>query len=205
VSEPRAVARTIEEVAPGLWSWSLRDERIGGFLGAAHALRAESGSVLIDPLPLDEELLRRLLPLEAIVLTAGTHQRSSWRLRRELGARVWAPALVRLVDEEPDVRYAEGESLPGGLQPFFAPGPGTTQHALLRPGDPAVLFVADLFVHEPGRELEFVPDEYVHDPAQTRETARRILDLDFDVLCMGHGVPLVEKPKSAIRTLLARG
>jgi glyoxylase-like metal-dependent hydrolase (beta-lactamase superfamily II) len=205
VSEPRAVARTIEEVVPGVWAWSLRDERIGGFLGVAHGVAGDNGTVLIDPLPLENDAFRRLLPVEAIVLTAGTHQRSSWRLRRDLGVPVYAPALVRLVDEEPDVRYSEEDPLPGGLQPFFAPGPGTTQHALLRQGEPSVLFVSDLFVREPGGELEFVPDEYVHDAVQARETARRVLDLEFDVLCMGHGVPLVDEPKTAIRALLERG
>jgi hypothetical protein len=205
VSEPKAVAPTIEEVVPGVWSWSLRDERIGGFLGAAHAVQTDGGTVLIDPLPLEGAAFARLLPVESIVLTAGTHQRSAWRLRGELGVRVHAPALVRLVDEEPDVRYSEGDVLPGGLQPYFAPGPGTTQHALLLPAEPSVLFTSDLFVHEPGRGLEFVPDEYVHDPAQTRETARRMLELDFAVLCMGHGTPLREDPKGEIRTLLERG
>jgi glyoxylase-like metal-dependent hydrolase (beta-lactamase superfamily II) len=204
VSEPRAVAKTIEEVVPGVWHWSLADERIGGYVGSSHAVRGEVGSVLIDPLPLADSALERLLPVDTIVLTAGTHQRSSWRLRRELGARVYAPATVRLVDEEPDVRYAEGDELPGRLEPFFAPGPGTTQHALLLRGRPNVLFTSDLFVHQPGEELGFVPDEYVHDPAETRRTARRILELDFDVLCVGHGGPVLDDPKRAIRSLLDR-
>jgi glyoxylase-like metal-dependent hydrolase (beta-lactamase superfamily II) len=205
VSEPNAVAQTIEEVVPGVWFWSLEDERIGGYVGSAHAVRGEAATVLIDPLPLEQEAFERLLPAEAIVLTAGTHQRSAWRLRRSLEVPVYAPAAVRLVEEEPDVRYSEGDALPAGLEAYFAPGPGTTQHALLLPRAPRVLFTCDLFVHQPGEELGFVPDEFVHDAAQTRETARRVLDLDFDVLCVGHGRPVLEDPKGAIRTLLERG
>jgi hypothetical protein len=205
MSEPKTFAGHVEEVVPGIWHWSLEDERIGGYIGSAHAIQRDGGTVLVDPLPLEEGEFELLLPVEAIVLTAGTHQRSAWRLRRELGVPVYAPAAVRLVDEEPDVRYSEGDELPAGLRPFFAPGPGTTQHALLLPGDPSVLFTSDLFVHEPGRELAFVPDEYVHDAAQTRDTARRVLDLDFDVLCLGHGSPVLGDPKDAIRALLERG
>jgi hypothetical protein len=204
VSEPRAVAKHIEEVVPGVWFWSLSDERIGGYVASAHAVAGEAGSVLVDPLPLEQGAFERLLPVDAIVLTAGTHQRSAWRLRRELSVPVYAPSLVRLVDEEPDVRYSEGDELPAGLQPFFAPGPGTTQHALLLPGEPSVLFTSDLFVHEAGQELSFVPDRFVHDAAQTRATARRVLALDFDVLCVGHGSPVLEDPKGAIRALLER-
>jgi glyoxylase-like metal-dependent hydrolase (beta-lactamase superfamily II) len=205
LSEPKATADRVEEVVPGVWYWSIEDERIGGYVGSGHAVRDGDGVVLIDPLPLRPAALSTLGRVSAIVLTAGTHQRSSWRLRRELGAPIHAPAAVRLVDEEPDSRYSEGDELPAGLQPIFAPGPGTTQHSLLLPRDPRVLFTSDLFVHQPGEELSFVPDEYVHDPAQTRETARRTLELDFDVLCVGHGQPVREDPKAAIRALLARG
>ena len=205
MSEPDAVAERVEEVVPGISYWWLADERIGGYVGSSHAVRDGDGVVLIDPLPLAPGAFASLGPVTAIVLTAGTHQRSSWRLRHELGVRVFAPALVRLVDEEPDVRYSEGDGLPAGLQPTFAPGPGTTQHALLLPGDPGVLFTSDLFVHQPGEDLGFVPDEYVHDAAQTRETARRVLELDFDVLCVAHGRPVVGGAKDAIRALLARG
>jgi hypothetical protein len=205
MSEPKGYAEQVEEVVPGVWYWSLADERIGGYVGSAHAVRDGDGVVLIDPLPLEPAALAALGPVSAIVLTAGTHQRSAWRLRRELAARVYAPAAVRLVEEEPDVRYSQGDELPAGLQAFFAPGPGTTQHALLLPGEPGVLFTSDLFVHEPGEELGFVPDEYVHDPAQTRESARLVLALDFDVLCVGHGSPLLDDPKGAIRALLERG
>ena len=186
MSEPKAVAAKIVEVVPGVWHWSLEDERIGGFIGSAHAVRADG-----------------LGDVSAICLTCGSHQRSAWRLRRELGVGVHAPELVREVDEEPDVRYEDGDVLPGALEAFFTPGAGTTQHALLD-RERCVLFTADLFVRPPGEELGFVPDEYLHDPAEARRSARRLLELDFDVLCTGHGVPLVDDPKGAIRALLER-
>jgi glyoxylase-like metal-dependent hydrolase (beta-lactamase superfamily II) len=203
MSEPQAVAARVVEVVPGVWHWSLEDERIGGFIGAAHAVRAGGGLVLIDPLPLEEAAFRRLGDVSAICLTCGSHQRSAWRLRRKLGVDVHAPALVREVDEEPDVRYEEGDTLPGDLEAFFTPGPGTTQHALLERGR-GVLFTADLFVRPEGAELGFVPDEFLHDPAEARRSARRLLDLEFQVLCTGHGVPLADDPKGAIRALLER-
>ena len=159
----------------------------------------------IDPLPLRAAALERLGRVSAICLTCGSHQRSAWRLRRELGIEVHAPALVREVDEEPDVRYQHGDVLPGGLQAIFTPGAGTTQHALLLDGATAVLFTADLFVHPAaGGAFDFVPDEFLYDPPGTRESARRLLDVPFDVLCLGHGRPITADPKAAIRALLER-
>lgn len=199
MSEPQAVAESVEEVVPGVWHWRLADDRIGGYVSAAHAVAADDGVVLIDPLPLAEAALPGLGAASAICLTTSSHQRSAWRLRRELGVPVWAPAASKEVEEEPDERYSEGDAMPGGLRAIFTPGAGTTQHSLLRDG---VLFTPDLFVRPPGEPLALIPAEYAHDPELARRTAEKLLELDFDVLCTGHGAPVTDDPKAAIRASL---
>ena len=198
MSECREVAEQAEEIALGVWYWSVRDERIGGHHGTSHA----AGGVLIDPHRLAPDALAEIGEIEAIVLTTSAHQRSAWRLRRELGARVYLPAMAQEMDEEPDERYGEGDELPGGLEPVFTPGAGTTQHSLLLPRDGGVLFTPDLFVRSREGPLEFVPAEYMHDADEARRTAERLLELDFDVLCSGHGAPLVGGAKQALRDAL---
>ena len=203
MSEPHAVAASAEEFLPGLWTWSVADERIGGFTAAAHAFRVDGGVVLIDPLPVAQSVLEGLDTVRAICLTTSGHQRSSWRLRRELGAPVWAPAPVKQVDEEPDVRYSDGETVAGCLRAIFTPGAGTAQFSLLLEREGGVLFTPDLFAHESGEALSFVPAEYMHDPAEARRTAEKLLTLEFAVLCTGHGIPVTNDPKAAIRAALA--
>lgn len=203
MSEPDAVAESADEFAPGVWCWQVADERIGGFISSAHAVRADDGIVLIDPLPLSERALGALGEVVAICLTTSAHQRSSWRLRRELGAPVWAPRAVKEVDEEPDARYAAEDELPGGLEALFTPGAGTAQHSLQLGRNGGVLFTPDLFVHVPGGSLGFVPGEYMHDPDEARRTAEHLLARDFAILCTGHGVPVTDEPKAAIRAALA--
>src|SRR5581483_6416996 len=68
VSEPQAIAQSLEEVVPGVWHWHVSDERIGGFISAAHAVRSDEGVVLIDPLPLAAEAMSRLGEVSAICL-----------------------------------------------------------------------------------------------------------------------------------------
>jgi Metallo-beta-lactamase superfamily len=201
MSEPKAVAETIEEVVPGVWSWSVHDDRID-FVSTAHAVAAADGVVLIDPLPLGPDGLAQLGDVTAICLTAGTHQRSAWRYRRDLGAKVYAPALSRQIEEEPDARYGDGDELPGGLRAVFTPGAGTTQHTFVLEREGGVAFVPDLFTHVPERGLRMVWDEYMHDPAEARRSIRKLLDLPFSILCLGHGAPLPDDPKAAIRELL---
>jgi glyoxylase-like metal-dependent hydrolase (beta-lactamase superfamily II) len=203
VSGPAAIATKVEEVAPGVWHWRVSDERIGGFLSAAHAVRTQEGTVLIDPLGVVRGALDPLGEIPAIVVSAGTHQRWTWRYRRELGAQVWAPSLSETLEEEPDGRYGDGDRLPGGLLAIFTPGAGTTQHSLLFDGERRVLFTPDLFAHVPGEPLAFVPAEYMHDPDEARRSAERLLELDLSVLCTGHGVPVLDDPQGAIARALA--
>lgn len=205
VSEPQAVAGSVEEVVPGVWHWHVADERIGGFISAAHAVRADGGAVLIDPLPLSEDAFSRLPDVSAICLTTSSHQRSAWRLRRELGVRVWAPAASKEVEEEPDERYSEGDAMPGDLRAIFTPGAGTTQHSFLLDAGGGVLITPDIFVRPPGEPLALIPAEYAHDAEQARRTAERLLDLDFAVLCTGHGAPVTDDPKAAVRAALRTG
>jgi glyoxylase-like metal-dependent hydrolase (beta-lactamase superfamily II) len=203
VSESPVVADHADAVLSGLWTWTIEDPRIGGFASTSHALETEDGVVLIDPHRLAPDALAALGKVMAIVLSCGPHQRSAWHYRRELGVPVHAPQGLQEIDEEPDHEYSDGGALPGGLRAVFAPGPGTKQYVLLSAGEPKILFAGDHFVHPPGGVLGLVSDEYIHDPAQTRETVKGLLELEFDILCTGHGPPVTDDPKSAIRALVS--
>jgi glyoxylase-like metal-dependent hydrolase (beta-lactamase superfamily II) len=203
VSEPREVAAELEEVTSGVLHWRVHDDRID-FVSAAHAVVADEGTVLIDPLPLADDALRRLGEVRAIALTSGSHQRSAWRLRRELGAAVHAPALSQALEEEPDARYGDGDELPGGLKAVFTPGAGTTQHTFLLAQGPGIAFLPDLVARGPAGAL-FLPTEYMHDPDEARRSLEKLLDLPFDILCLGHGAPLSGGAHEAIRRALETG
>jgi len=202
VGEPHVVAHEVLEVVPGVWHWSVHDDRID-FISSSHAVMSGDGVVLVDPLPLAPDALESLGSVTAIVLTTSSHQRSAWRLRRELGVQVHAPALTKESDEQPDSRYAEGDRLPGDLQAIFTPGAGTTQHSLLLEQHSGVLFTPDLFAHPPGGTLVLVPDRYMHDSKQARRTAQELLARPFAVLCTGHGAPVLEDAHGAVRAALA--
>ena len=161
-----------------------------------------TGCVLIDPVRLAPEALASLPPPEAILLNARTHQRSAWRYRRELGIEVWLADDAPAAEEEPDHRYTEGDTLPGGLEVIRTPGPEWPHYSFLLGRAPGVLFCSDLLSAD-GGALAFVPFEFHDDPDETRRSVERLLDLDFTILCLDHGAPLTDDPKAAIRDLLA--
>jgi glyoxylase-like metal-dependent hydrolase (beta-lactamase superfamily II) len=200
VSEPKTVAASIEEVVPGVRRWSIHDERID-FIGAAYAVSTDNGVVMIDPLPLEDEALAEIGRVDAIVLTCGSHQRCAWRYRRDYGVKVYAPVQVKEIDEEPDVRYGDGDTLPGRLRAVFTPGAGTTQHTLLL-ADPKVAFVPDMLVETPDGRVAMLASRWMYDPDEARRSVEKLLDLDFDVLCLAHGGAVTEGAKDAVRGAL---
>lgn len=208
MSEPKAFARRIEEIAGGLYSWHLSDDRIGGAQSDAFAVRSGGKVTLIDPLPVDETALAQLGPVEAIVLTAANHQRSCWRLRQVLSVPVWAPAgpevgdTPGMLERRPDHRFRHGDALPGGLLAFHAPGPAIAMYALWWP-ERSALFLSDLLSRTDGA-LRFVPAEYQDDPVRTRESVRLLLEtFPLELACFSHGRPLKRAARRSIEKALS--
>lgn len=190
------------EIAPGIWHWTVHDERIQ-FRSDAYAVRDRDGkSVLIDPHPLSESQLEKFGAIKAICLTAACHQRSAWRYRKKFGVKVWAPRGVRPMEENADVFYVEGDRLPGGLRAIQTPGPEANHYALLRLQAARVLFCPDLLSHSRGK-IEYVPAEYHDDPVATRRSVRRLARFRFDILCFSHGAPILRNPQAGLKKFLA--
>src|SRR4051794_21200402 len=114
MSEPPESAPRAEQIAPGLWHWSVNNSNIGGNVSASHAVATDAGSVWIDPVRVDDA--DSLPAPEAIVLTSRGHQRSAWHYREQLGVQVWAPQGGEGYEQQPDVLYGAGDELPGGLR-----------------------------------------------------------------------------------------
>src|SRR5437667_3316330 len=127
MSEPKTVARSISEIRPGRSHYKIDDEGIKS-QSDAYAVVANGRVVLIDPVPLEPEPLRRLGTVEAIVLGTPSHQRSAWSYRRAHQAKVYAPEGWTGLDEKPDATFKEGDSLPLGVRSLHAPGPAAAHH-----------------------------------------------------------------------------
>src|SRR5205085_650962 len=76
MSEPPEAADNVEQIAPGVWHWTIHNSNIGGNISASHALGGEEGSVWIDPVRVGDPA--SLPRPQAIVLNslAGRRQRA---------------------------------------------------------------------------------------------------------------------------------
>jgi glyoxylase-like metal-dependent hydrolase (beta-lactamase superfamily II) len=201
MTEPREIASQVEEVVPGVCHWRIHNSNIGGAVSSSHAIVTGDGCVLIDPVRLADAALAELPRPRAIVLTARCHQRAAWRYRDEFGAEVWLPEDATPADQEPDRRYTDGDTLPGGLTALRTPGPEMPHYSFLLEADPGIVFCSDLVSHD-GASLRFISPQFHEDPAATRRSVEELLALPFEVLCFDHGTPLVDDPKGALRRLL---
>jgi hypothetical protein len=142
---------------------------------------------------------------EHALLTNRHHDRDAWQLREAFGTTVHCirNGLHELAGRGPVEAFDFGSELPGGITALEVGAICPDETALHIPAHRA-LACADGVVRWPGQdELTFVPDQLIDDPEHTKANLRdaysRLLDLDFDVLLLAHGDPLVGSAHAALR------
>jgi hypothetical protein len=190
------------EIAPGVWHWTARRASIGSEV-SSYYLEAER--VLIDPMIPPDGLVwfdRHGRP-EHAVLTNRHHDRDAWRLHEAFGCAVHCVenGVYELEGRGPVEPFRFGDELPGEIFVHEIDAICPDETALHIPRHRA-LACADGVVRGPSDELQFVPDYLMDEPEQTkqglRDAYRRLLDLDFDLLLLAHGEPVVGGAREAL-------
>jgi glyoxylase-like metal-dependent hydrolase (beta-lactamase superfamily II) len=203
VTALRVVAERMDRVAPRLYHWTITDDDHGR--RDSFAVDSGRGVLFIDPLPMRHAAAERFPAVAGIYLTTTRHERACWRYRLEHGGRIWAPLNGVGLTSEPDRWYTEATKMFGGFEPIRTPGTEPNHYVLFRPGDPSILFAGDLAVRrDAASPLELPRPMRQYNEAFVRRSLERILDLEFDLLCLSHGGLVAEEPKDAIRELLER-
>jgi hypothetical protein len=194
----------VQEIAPGLWHWAQRHEHIRMEV-SSYYLAAER--VAIDPLLPDAGLdfFREHGPPEHVLLTNRHHDRHSWRLREAFGCTVHCVrvGVHELTGRGPVEPFDFGDDLPGGVRAYEVDAICPDETALHIPAHRA-LACADGVVRWPGSTatLDFVPDSLMDDAEATRAGLRAayrgLLELDFDLLLLAHGAPVVHGGHDAL-------
>ena len=200
---PKGTAKLVGEAARGVYRFTMHDHRIDS-QSDCYVVVVNDRAILIDPLPMPGQALKKLGIVEAICLTASCHERAASRYRRNFKVPVYAPKGAVDFERLPDHRYTSGKSLPGGLQAVHSPGPTNAHYSFYLRRNGGVVFCADLLTNAKGRGLAFVPGEYQDDPKGTRGSVRSLFALRFKVLCPNHGNPIKTGTKKAMRRALAK-
>jgi hypothetical protein len=194
----------MRELAPGLWHWTARHKHIDALVSSYYLARER---VLIDPMIPGEGVdwfEQRPRP-EHAVLTNRHHDRDSWQLRERLGCTVHCirNGIHELDRRGPVEAFDFGDTLPGGIVVHEIDAICPDETALYIPAHRALACADGVVRWSPDGELGFVPDWLMDDPERTRQglrdAYRRLLELDFDVLLLAHGEPIVADGKDALR------
>lgn len=192
----------MQEISPGLWHFTAEHDRIGVEVSSYYL---EGERVLLDPMIPEEGLawFQEHGAPEHILLTNRHHDRHAWDYVEAFGSTVHCirNGLHELQGRGPVEPFDFGDTLPGNAVVHEIQVICPDETALHLP-DHRALACADGVVHY-REELGFVPEQYIDDPDNTKPRLRRayagVLDLDFDVLLLAHGRPVVGGAKEALR------
>ena len=195
----------MREILPDIFTWPWFSEPHNyNFNG--HFIRHPEGNLCVDPVePTDEDLAELgRQGVARILITNRNHSRAANRIRARTGARTAIhpadAAHARSEGAELDGEMKVGDQI-GPFAVVGAPGKSLGEVVLHWPKR-KILLVGDAVVGDPPGKCKLLPDKVVDNPPLLRETARALLALDFDILLVGDGVPILQSAKERLRELV---
>ncbi len=184
----------MRKISEGVYTWSVfNQEKELNFNGLF--LQLPSGNFLVDPPALSAEDVAQIESLGApvgIYLTNKHHTREAQAHRQRWGARIWVPEDDQALMEIPvDGTYSDGELLAEELEAIRIPGAKTPGECAFHWPKKKILIVGDAIISKP-EGLVLLPDDKFKDPVLARLGLRVLRGLDYDILCVGDGEPLLK-------------
>lgn len=195
----------MHEILPDIYTWSWFSEPHGyNFNG--YLIRHEDGNLCIDPVtPQDDIAEIERMGVGTILLTNRNHSRAANAIRERTQARVlihpddtpYAIGQGTIVDGE----LLIGEKI-GPLVVEPASGKSAGEVALHWP-ERRLLFIGDAVIGNPPGQCGLLREKVMDDPARLRQSVRNLLELDFDALLFGDGVPILAGARARLEALVA--
>jgi glyoxylase-like metal-dependent hydrolase (beta-lactamase superfamily II) len=195
----------MREILPGIFTWPwFSAPHNYDFNGYFVAL--PEGNLCIDPVEVPPEALsdfgRR--GVQRILLSNRNHVRDANRVRSRTNARTAIhpadAAYARSQGAEIDEELAVGQYV-GPLAVVGVPGKSPGEVAFHWP-ERRILFSGDCVIGNPAGQCGLLRDKVMDDPNGLRASVRKLLDLDFDTLLVGDGVPILSGAKERLRALV---
>jgi hypothetical protein len=198
----------MQEIAPSVWHWTARHEHIQIEVSSYYLERER---VAIDALLPAEGLawFEQHGTPEHVVLSNRHHDRHAWQLHEAFGASVHCirNGVYELEGRGPVEPFDFGDELPGGIVVHEVDAICPDETALHLPAHRALVCADGVIRTRESGQLGFVPDFLMDDPGETkaglREAYARLLELDFDLLLLAHGDPVVSGAQEALREFVS--
>lgn len=195
----------MREILADIFTWS-RFSEPHGYDFNGYFIRHPEGNLCIDPVEPSEDMAEALDRFGAtrILLTNRNHSRAANLLRRRTGARTAIhpddAAHARSQNTELDEELRAGDRL-GPLVAIAVPGKSPGEVAF-HWSERRLLIIGDAVIGNPPGRCSLLREAVMDDPPRLRESVRGLLDLDFDILLVGDGVPILRGAKARLRELV---
>ena len=195
----------MREILNDIYTWPWFSEPHGYNFNGHLVIHAE-GNLCIDPVELSEpdleEIARR--GVSRILLTNRNHSRAANKVRARTGARTAihpadAPH-ARSQSTEVDYELNVGDRA-GPFVVVGVPGKSPGEVALHWP-EQKILLVGDAVVGSPPGRCKLLPETVMDDPSRLRASVGALLSLDFDILLVGDGEPILQGAKERLSELV---
>jgi glyoxylase-like metal-dependent hydrolase (beta-lactamase superfamily II) len=205
----------MRELFNGIFTWgSVYPDRPWDLNG--YALKLDGATLLLDP-PQPEAAewpnLDALQPIGKIILTNRDHTRDAEAFRARFHASVAAcvDELSQFASLKIDETFRDGDLLWGGLRVIHLPGkspgevgfyiePAHHKGALAAGG---IMLLGDALIGHPPGQLGLIPPAKLDNPALLKQSLRKLLNYDFQVLLLCDGQPVLSHAKSKVAAFLA--
>jgi glyoxylase-like metal-dependent hydrolase (beta-lactamase superfamily II) len=195
----------MREIVPGIFTWPWFSER-NGYDFNGYLLRLPGGNLCVDPVEMSGDVLDEIarVGVQRIALTNRNHFRASMKVKERTRAPIAIhpsdAAFVRQKGTTVDEELNPGDRI-GPLTVVAAPGKSPGEVALHWP-DRRILLVGDASVGKPPGECALLPDAVIDDKARLIASLRALSALDFDVLLLGDGAPILAGGRAALQRLV---
>lgn len=161
------------------------------------------GTVVVDPPPFDEDDKAYWdamgLKADLVIITNRNHIRDSRWFKAPVAMH---ENEVSQVDIEVQQALKGDESLPNGLRLVELPGKSPGEIGLYQP-QRRLLMLGDALI-APGGALKLIPEAKLDDPVRLRLSLQELRAIDFDVLLLADGEPLLRDAKARVLAFLDR-
>ena len=188
IISPMASAPEIEHVASGLFIWRVYDPAIKAELFST-GLRADSGTYLLDPIPLAPDAMaeiRAMRKVAGIVLTNENHDRAATYFAETFKAPI----------------YRNGTLAVGTLTPIQIEGGPAGEIAIYSSQGNGTMVIGDALINFDPYGFAFLPAKYCMDAKAMRRSLKKLLDYSFERLLFAHGMPILKGARERLEHLL---
>ena len=196
----------VQRFAPGAFYWETFSEEIKTDLCCA-GWHDDDSVALIDPVPLSMKALHDVCGRASnagVLLTNANHERGAAWYHEKLMLPIYAHVSLKAeLDKKVTSYFEDGETLLNCLRAIHLPGSSPTETAFYTEKNGGIVFIGDALVNLPSMGgFTFLPDKYSKDPQQSRESLRKLLNLEFQMMTFAHGQPITRDGRARLAALL---